>query len=84
LTGDATLVFVADDEISAQDPWIVRCSGYPGIGSAVAWEERVDIPVEGGLHRGFRVAVVDGKCDRDESETIAQLLLSRRGISMPK
>lgn len=79
LTGEATLVFVADDDTSVQDPWIVRCSGYPGIGSAVAWEDRVEIPANGGLTRGFRVAVVDGKCGREASAGIAQLLVSRRG-----
>jgi len=79
LTGEATLVFVADDDTSAQDPWIVRCSGYPGIGSAVAWEDRVEIPANGKLTRGFRVAVVHGKCGREASAGIAQLLVSRRG-----
>lgn len=77
LTGDATLVFVADDDISAQDPWVVRCSGYPGIGSAVAWEERVDIQSGSSTSRSFRVAVVDGKCDRSTSASIAGLLKSR-------
>lgn len=81
LTGDATLVCVADDDISARDPWIVRCAGYPGIGAAVAWEERVDIPAEGHLTRGYRVAVVDGRCDKESSAAIAQSLMSRR--SMP-
>lgn len=79
LTGDATLVFVADDETSASDPWIVRCSGYPGIGSAVAWEARIDIPVDSSLTRGFRVAVMDGRCDRKKSAAVANVLLSRRG-----
>ena len=79
LTGEATLVFVADDDTSAQDPWIVRCLGYPGIGSAVAWEDRVEIPAKGSLTRGFRVAVVDGKRGRETSAEIAHILLSRRG-----
>jgi predicted dehydrogenase len=79
LTGEATLVFVADDDTSAQDPWIVRCSGYPGVGSAVAWEDKVEIPAEGSLTRGFRVAVVDGNCGKASSAEIARLLLSRRG-----
>ena len=81
VTGDATLVFVADDEVSARDPWIVRCAGYPGIGSAVAWEERVEIPKGDSLTRGFRVAVIDGKCDRDASALVARLLQSRSGVS---
>jgi predicted dehydrogenase len=78
LTGDATLVFIPDDDTSARDPWIVRCSGYPGIGSAVAWEERAEILSGESLTRGFRVAVVDGKCDRSTSGAIAKQLGSRK------
>jgi predicted dehydrogenase len=71
LTGDATLVFVADDDVSASDPWVVRCSGYPGVGSAIAWEERVSIPAGKSVSRGFRVAVVDGRQGRKGCAAIA-------------
>jgi predicted dehydrogenase len=70
-TGDATLVFVADDEQSAQDPWVVRNTAYPGIGSAVAWEERVNIPDGDSLRRSFRIAVVDGLLSRQECSMVA-------------
>ena len=74
--GTATLVFVPADPVSAQDPWIVRCAGYPGVGSAVAWDKRVEIPGGETIRRSFTVAVVDGTRDRDGCAAIAALLKS--------
>jgi predicted dehydrogenase len=69
--GDATLVFVPDDEQSARDPWVVRCAGYPGIGSAVAWEDRVEVSPTAPLSRSFRIAVLDGRLSRQECAAVA-------------
>lgn len=75
-TGHATLVFVAEKDAAA-DPWVVRYAGYPGIGSAVAWEERVNIPAGSTISRGFRVGVVDGQLDREGAGKVAAALKAR-------
>lgn len=72
--GDATLVFVPAEARSAQDPWVVRCAGYPGVGSAVAWEKRVEIPGSQTITRSFKVAVMDGLADRAMASKVAAAL----------
>ena len=58
--GDATLVMIAEDATTAKDPWIVREKAYPGLGSGVAWDKRVEIPAGQTITRGFRIAIMDG------------------------
>ncbi|MFD3683712.1 PmoA family protein [Nocardiopsis sp. NPDC058631] len=53
-----TLVFVQPGE--HRDPWFLRASDYPGVGPALAWEERLPLPEGGRLERRLRVAVHDG------------------------
>lgn len=69
--GNATLIFVPADERSAQDPWVVRYAGYPGVGSAVAWDQRVEIPNGDKISRSFKVAVLDGLVDKAGAAKIA-------------
>ncbi|MFJ9553567.1 PmoA family protein [Nocardiopsis sp. NPDC101807] len=54
-----TLLFVQPGE--RRDPWFLRASDYPGVGPALAWDERLPLPVGGRLERGLRVAVCDGR-----------------------
>ncbi|MFE6309384.1 PmoA family protein [Nocardiopsis sp. NPDC057823] len=42
------------------DPWFVRAREYPGVGPALAWEERLPLPAGRELTRCLRTAVVDG------------------------
>ncbi len=77
VTGEATLVFVADDSISACDPWIARHMTYPGVGSAIAWDERLVIRQGESVSRGFRIAILDGRLDREGMEALASLILTR-------
>ncbi|ORX39555.1 oxidoreductase family, NAD-binding Rossmann fold domain protein [Kockovaella imperatae] len=72
--GDATLVLIAGDSTSSKDPWIVREQAYPGLGSAVAWKDRVEIPKGMTLTRSFRIAVIDGLLDRENCESVATLM----------
>ena len=72
--GDATLVLVPNDEVSAKDPWMVRLTAYPGIGSAVAWKERTEIAEGSTLVRGFRIGVFDGLLSKDEASRVAGIL----------
>ncbi|MFE4543953.1 DUF6807 family protein [Arthrobacter sp. NPDC056727] len=55
----ATLVFSAPAE--ADDPWFVRASGYPGVGSALAWDTPVALAAGESLRRSLSVWVCDGE-----------------------
>ncbi|EWS82087.1 oxidoreductase [Brachybacterium phenoliresistens] len=41
------------------DPWFVRVAGYPGLGSAIAWDSPVTTTAEQPLTRAFRITVRD-------------------------
>jgi predicted dehydrogenase len=77
--GHATLVFVPADAQSARDPWFVRCADYPGVGSAIAWDRRREIPEGRSITRSFRIAIVDGLADRKRAAEIAQSLIPDQG-----
>jgi hypothetical protein len=72
--GEATIVVMAEDEVTEKDTWVVRLTAYPGIGSAVAWKERVEVKKGETLSRGFRLAIMDGIKSREEVSSIAQRL----------
>ncbi|MFF2318939.1 DUF6807 family protein [Arthrobacter sp. NPDC058097] len=55
----ATLVFGAP--AGAADPWFVRCSGYPAVGSALAWDRPVALAAGESLRRSLSVWVCDGE-----------------------
>jgi hypothetical protein len=55
----ATLVFGAPAE--ADDPWFVRCTEYPGVGSALAWDRPVALASGESLRRSLSVWVCDGE-----------------------
>lgn len=55
----ATLVFSAPAE--AADPWFVRSSGYPGVGSSLAWDRPVALAAGESLRRSLSVWVCDGE-----------------------
>ncbi|ASN37978.1 oxidoreductase [Arthrobacter sp. 7749] len=58
----ATLIFHATDD----DPWFVRCAGYPGIGRSLAWDTPATSTRENPVSRGVRVIVADGRLGADE------------------
>jgi hypothetical protein len=58
-----TLVFSG---LADGDHWFVRASGYPGVGTALAWERPLAVPVGTAIRRRHRVLVADGRLDRDE------------------
>ncbi|PRY00847.1 PmoA family protein [Allonocardiopsis opalescens] len=58
-----TLVLRGADAASAADPWFVRVAGYPGVGSALAFEHEVVLPPGGSVRRAFEVLVADGHID---------------------
>ncbi|GAA3284078.1 DUF6807 family protein [Paenarthrobacter aurescens] len=59
--GPATLVFGAPPERA--DPWFVRCSDYPAVGSALAWDAAVELAAGDSLTRTNRVWISDGILD---------------------
>lgn len=60
-----TLVFAGATEQTRRDPWFVRTAEYPGVGSSLAYDER--LPMEPGdtVVRRIVTVVVDGALDRD-------------------
>ena len=46
---------------AAGEPWFVRVSDYPGIGSALAWDRPVVLQPGDVLSRRFDIAIADGR-----------------------
>jgi predicted dehydrogenase len=66
---EAGIVVAAAPE-APDDPWFVRLAGYPGIGSALAWERAVALSDGETLTRSFRVWFVDGPLDADRAASL--------------
>ncbi|WP_066585944.1 DUF6807 domain-containing protein [Cellulomonas timonensis] len=76
-TGEFTVAITPSDESTARDPWFVRVSGYPGIGSALAWQRAVTVRPGAGLRRSFRCLVADGRTpDAEVGRLLAAPVLS--------
>ena len=67
--GPASLVFAAPEE--AQDPWFVRLSGYPGVGSALAWDRPLNLAAGETVTRSFTVWVADGTLSPEAAARLA-------------
>jgi Methane oxygenase PmoA len=70
--GQATLLILPTDTTTAADRWFVRATGYPGVGSSLAWDTTVPIEPGGHLDRGFRAVIADGAADPDVLAAIAR------------
>jgi hypothetical protein len=68
-----SLALAGTDPATRADPWFVRVEGYPGIGSQLAAEHPVPVPVGAALARGLRVLVADGVLDRAAVDDWARL-----------
>ncbi len=64
-SGPATLVVASPDAFGSAEPWFIRVSDYPGIGSALAWDRPLALPAGQSLERRFDILVADGRLDRD-------------------
>lgn len=69
--GEVTVALAGADATTAADPWFVRVTGYPGIGSALAWDRAVVTTPADPVRRSFRGLVADGRLD---DATVAALL----------
>jgi hypothetical protein len=78
VSGPATIVIRAPDASAAGEPWFVRVSSYPGLGSALAWDRPKLLPAGQVLRRCFDVAIADGRLTGAEAETLAAQLLAPR------
>jgi hypothetical protein len=74
-----TLVLLAADDRAREDAWFVRVEAYPGIGSALAFEDPVVLGPDEQLARRLRIFVADGRWDQTG---VANLLL-RMGEGSP-
>lgn len=66
------LVFAPADDATGADPWFVRASDYPGVGSQLAARLPVVLPVGGAVARGLRVLVADDALDDRAAATWAE------------
>jgi hypothetical protein len=65
-----TLIFQPGDERTAADPWFVRVEGYPGIGSALAFDEVLRLEPGTPVRLRMRVHVIDGRLGRTEVQAL--------------
>ncbi len=66
LAGDGwTLVFAGATEETRRDPWFVRTTEYPGVGSSLAAERWLPVPAGATVVRRIVTVVADGRLDRD-------------------
>lgn len=78
LIGDAgggrapcTLVF---RRVQGQDPWFVRASEYPGVGTSLATTRPLVIPAGSGVTRAVDVLVADGVLTSDELRAMVEVV----------
>jgi predicted dehydrogenase len=71
ISGPATIIVAAPDAAEAGEPWFVRVGGYPGLGSALAWERPAILPAGAQLRRRFDVAIADGRLTEAEASALA-------------
>ncbi|WP_182112203.1 MULTISPECIES: PmoA family protein [unclassified Actinotalea] len=60
-----TIAVAPGDEITAQDPWFVRVTSYPGIGSALAWDTPLQVAEGSPVRRTFTWVFADGRLPDD-------------------
>jgi hypothetical protein len=78
ISGPATIVIAAPDAAAAAEPWFVRVRGYPGLGSALAWDRPASLAPGVVLRRSFDVAIADGRLSEAETrELVAEVTVSR-------
>ncbi|AJP01440.1 oxidoreductase [Streptomyces cyaneogriseus subsp. noncyanogenus] len=77
LTGeDWSLVFAGATERTRRDPWFVRTTEYPGVGSSLAHGERLAIAPGDTAVRRIVTVVADGRLDRDGASTLVRKAVS--------
>ncbi|WP_030611231.1 PmoA family protein [Streptomyces sclerotialus] len=67
-----TLVFAGATEPTRRDPWFVRTADYPGVGSSLAYGERLPVPAGDTVVRRIVTIVADGRPDRGEAAALVR------------
>ncbi|MFD4375832.1 PmoA family protein [Streptomyces sp. NPDC058486] len=67
-----TLVFAGATEATRRDPWFVRAAEYPGVGSSLAYGERLAVPAGETFVRRVVTVVADGRLDRDGAAALVR------------
>ena len=75
-SGPATIVIASAAAASAGEPWFVRVRDYPGVGSALAWDQPVTLQPGEALTRRFDVAIADGRLSEAEAQGLASRLIA--------
>lgn len=75
-SGPATIVVAAPRAAAVGDPWFVRVSQYPGLGSALAWDRPVVLHTGEVLGRRFDIAIADGRLNEAQTATLADQLVA--------
>ncbi|WP_330291910.1 PmoA family protein [Streptomyces sp. NBC_00576] len=71
-----TLVFAGATEQTRRDPWFVRAEEYPGVGSSLAFDERLPIGAGETVVRRIVTVVADGRLDRNEAAALVRKAVS--------
>ncbi|MET9405700.1 PmoA family protein [Streptomyces sp. NPDC002935] len=71
-----TLVFAGATGETRRDPWFVRTTQYPGVGSSVAHEHRIGIEAGDTLVRRVVTVVADGTLDRAGAAALVRKAVS--------
>jgi hypothetical protein len=71
-----TLVFAGATEQTRRDPWFVRTTEYPGVGSSLAHDERLPIAAGDTVVRRIVTVVADGRLDRGETAALVRKAVS--------
>lgn len=72
-----TLVFAGATETTRRDPWFVRTTEYPGVGSSLAYEERLPIAPGDTVVRRVVTVVADGRLSRHEAAALVRKAVSQ-------
>jgi predicted dehydrogenase len=74
ISGPATIVIAAPEAFAAGEPWFVRVRGYPGLGSALAWDHPAILAPGAVLQRRFTALIADGRLTVPETTELAAQL----------
>ncbi|MEV6262472.1 PmoA family protein [Streptomyces sp. NPDC051784] len=73
LAGDGwTLVFAGATEETRRDPWFVRTTEYPGVGSSLAADRRLPVAAGATVVRRVVTVVADGRLGRDAAAALVR------------
>ncbi|WP_055694869.1 PmoA family protein [Streptomyces prasinopilosus] len=67
-----TLVFAGATAATRRDPWFVRATEYPGVGSSLAHDARLPVPPGETVVRRVVTVVADGRLGRDDAAALVR------------